>query len=261
MMRIFVCVKQVPDTKDIRLDPVTHTLSREGVESIMNPYDRYALEEAVRIKEAVGGEVTVLTMGPPQAEEMLRLAISLGADKAALVSDRAFAGADTCATTYALAQTLTHLGGADLILCGKQAIDGDTAQVGPGLAVRLDMPFVTCVQKIRHTNGRMLTLERMMDDGYDVVELGLPALVTVVKDINEPRVPSLKGKMRAKSAIVARFTAADIGADPVSCGLAGSPTQVAKVFPPPGRGGRVTLVGDMDQQIDQLVERLSGYFS
>ena len=261
MMRIFVCIKQVPDTKDIRLDPVTHTLSREGVESIMNPYDQHALEEAVRIKEAVGGEVTVLTMGPPQAEEMLRLAVSLGADKAVLVSDRAFAGADTCATTYALAKTIAHLGGADLILCGKQAIDGDTAQVGPGLAVRLDMPFATCVQKIRSVDAQRLTAERMMDDGYDVVELGLPALVTVVKDINEPRVPSLKGKMRAKSAVITRLAATDIGADAARCGLAGSPTQVAKVFPPPSRGGRMTLSGDLDQQIGQLVERLSGYFS
>jgi electron transfer flavoprotein beta subunit len=261
MMRIFVCVKQVPDTKDIRLDPVTHTLSREGVESIMNPYDQHALEEAVRIKEAVGGEVTVLTMGPPQAEEMLRLAVSLGADKAVLVSDRAFAGADTCATTYALAKTIAHLGGADLILCGKQAIDGDTAQVGPGLAVRLDMPFAACVQKIRNMNGTMLTAERMMDDGYDVVELILPALITVVKDINEPRVPSLKGKMRAKSAVIIRLDAADIGADLARCGLSGSPTQVVKVFPPPSRGGRVVLTGDLDQQIGQVVERLSGYFS
>jgi len=260
-MRIFVCIKQVPDTKDIRLDPVTHTLSREGVQSIMNPYDEHALEEAVRLKEAMGGEVTVISMGPPQAEEMLRLAISLGADKAVLVSDRAFAGADTCATTYALAKTVAHLGGADLILCGKQAIDGDTAQVGPGLAVRLDMPFATCIQRIRKADAETLTAERMMDDGYDVVELDLPALVTVVKDINEPRVPSLKGKMRAKSATIVRLTAADIGADAALCGLAGSPTQVARVFPPPSRGGRVALVGDMDQQIEQLVGRLVGYFS
>ncbi|HBT97148.1 MAG TPA: electron transfer flavoprotein subunit beta [Desulfobulbaceae bacterium] len=260
-MRIFVCLKQVPDTKDIRLDPVTHTLSREGVQSIMNPYDQHALEEAVRLKETMGGEVTVISMGPPQAEDMLRLAISLGADKAVLVSDRAFAGADTCATTYALAKTVIHLGGADLILCGKQAIDGDTAQVGPGLAVRLDMPFATCVQKIRKADARMLTVERMMDDGYDVVELGLPALLTVVKDINEPRVPSLKGKMRAKSALITRLAAADIDAAATLCGLSGSPTQVAKVFPPPSRAGRVTLSGDIDQQIAQVAERLSAYFS
>ncbi|MDR3089597.1 MAG: electron transfer flavoprotein subunit beta/FixA family protein [Desulfobulbaceae bacterium] len=261
MMKIFVCVKQVPDTRDIRLDPVTHTLSREGVQSIMNPYDQHALEEAVRLKEALGGEVTVISMGPPQAEEMLRLAVSLGADKAVLVSDRAFAGADTCATSYALAKTVAHLGGCDLVLCGKQAIDGDTAQVGPGLAARLDMPFATCIQKICDASGASLVVERMMDDGYDVVEIGLPALLTVVKDINEPRVPSLKGKMRAKSVTISRLNAADIGADPALCGLPGSPTQVAKVFPPPSRGHRVTLAGDIDQQIEQLVGRLAGYFS
>ena len=260
-MKIFVCIKQVPDAKDVRLDPVTHTLSREGVQSIMNPYDEHALEEAVRIKEALGGEVTVLTMGPPQAEEMLRLAISLGADKAVLLSDRALAGADTCATTYALAKMVAHLGGADLILCGKQAIDGDTAQVGPGLATRLDMPFAACIQKIRSIGGQSLVAERMMDDGYDVVEMALPALLTVVKDINEPRVPSLKGKMKAKSAVIPRLAVADIGADAAFCGLAGSPTQVARVFPPPVRGGRVTLEGDIDRQIDQVVGRLAGYFS
>jgi electron transfer flavoprotein beta subunit len=148
-----------------------------------------------------------------------------------------------------------------LILCGKQAIDGDTAQVGPGLATRLDMPFATCIQKIRAISGESLVAERMMDDGYDVVEMALPALLTVVKDINEPRVPSLKGKMRAKSAVIPRLAVADISADAAFCGLAGSPTQVARVFPPPSRGGRVALEGDIDQQIEQLVGRLAGYFS
>ncbi|MBI4793443.1 MAG: electron transfer flavoprotein subunit beta/FixA family protein, partial [Deltaproteobacteria bacterium] len=145
-MKIIVCIKQVPDAKDVRLDPKTNTLSREGVQSIMNPYDRHALEEAVRLKEQLGGTVTVLTMGPPQAGEMLREAVSCGADEAVLVSDRAFAGADTLATTYTLSQAIRKIGGADLILCGKQAIDGDTAQVGPGLAVRMDIPYVTCVR-------------------------------------------------------------------------------------------------------------------
>ncbi|HEX9715060.1 MAG TPA: electron transfer flavoprotein subunit beta/FixA family protein, partial [Desulfurivibrionaceae bacterium] len=141
-MKIIVCVKQVPDAKDVRLDPKTNTLSREGVQAIMNPYDRHALEEAVRLKEQHGGTVTVLSMGPPQAEEMLREAVSCGADEAVLVSDRAFAGADTWATTYTLSQAIKKIDDFDLILCGKQAIDGDTAQVGPGLAERLDIPFV-----------------------------------------------------------------------------------------------------------------------
>ena len=148
-MKIIVCVKQVPDAKDVRLDPKTNTLSREGVQAIMNPYDRHALEEAVRLKEQYGGTVTVVSMGPPQAEEMLREAVSCGADEAVLVSDRAFAGADTWATTYTLSQAIKKIDDFDLILCGKQAIDGDTAQVGPGLAERLDIPFVAYVRKIK----------------------------------------------------------------------------------------------------------------
>lgn len=258
-MKIIVCVKQVPDAKEVRLDPVTNTLAREGVESIINPYDQHALEEAVRLKEQHGGEVIAITMGPPQAEEILRLSISCGADKGVLVSDRSFAGADTWATAYTLEKAIKVLGGADLIFCGKQAIDGDTAQVGPGLALRLDIPFITCVQKIRETDGSAITLERMMDDGYDVVQAPLPALVTVVKDINDPRVPSLKGKMKAKKAAIQVLSATDIDADPSCIGLPGSPTQVAKVFPPEARGERSLLKGTLDEQIDQLVEKLTPY--
>jgi electron transfer flavoprotein beta subunit len=258
-MKIVVCVKQVPDAKDVRLDPKTNTLAREGVESIMNPYDQHALEEAVRLKESCGGEVTVITMGPPQAKEMLRQAISCGADKAVLVSDRAFAGADTWATSYTLAKAITTLGTFDLFLCGKQAIDGDTAQVGPGLAMRLNIPFLTCIQKIRSTDGNGLVAERMMDDGYDIVEVDFPMLLTVVKDINDPRVPSLKGKMKAKKAEITTLSAEDIGADPSSIGLPGSPTQVVKVFPPEPRGGRTVFTGTIDEQIDQLVAKLKPY--
>ncbi|MBM9604246.1 electron transfer flavoprotein subunit beta/FixA family protein [Desulfopila inferna] len=258
-MKIVVCVKQVPDANDVRLDPVTNTLAREGVESIMNPYDQYALEEAVRLKEKLGGEVTVITMGPPQAAEVLRLAISCGADNGVLVSDRAFAGSDTWATAYTLAKAIARLGTFDLFLCGKQAIDGDTAQVGPGLAVRMNIPYLTCVQKIRQADEKRLVAERMMDDGYDVVEIGLPALLTVVKDINEPRVPSLKGKMKAKKAVITTLSAADIEADSGSIGLPGSPTQVVRVFPPQPRGGRAVFTGSLDEQIDQLVEKLKPY--
>ncbi|KJR96518.1 MAG: electron transfer flavoprotein subunit beta [Desulfobulbaceae bacterium BRH_c16a] len=258
-MKIIVCMKQVPDAKDVRLDPVTNTLAREGVQSIMNPYDQHALEEAVRLKEAHAGEVVALTMGPPQAEEMLRQAISCGADSAVLVSDRAFAGADTWATAYTLEHALKTIGDFDLILCGKQAIDGDTAQVGPGLATRLGIPYLTCVQKIRESSASGLVAERMMDDGYDLVALEYPALLTVVKDINEPRVPSIKGKMKAKKAEIVRLSAADIKADPACIGLPGSPTKVVNVFPPPARGERSVLQGTLDEQIDQLVEKLVRY--
>ncbi len=258
-MKIIVCVKQVPDAKDVRLDPETNTLSREGVESIMNPYDQHALEEAVRLKEELGGEVIVLTMGPPQAEDVLRQAISCGADSAILVSDRAFAGADTWATSYTLEHAVKKIGDFDLIICGKQAIDGDTAQVGPGLATRLAVPYLTCVQKIREATSDGLVVERMMDDGYDILGVNYPALLTVVKNINEPRVPSLKGKMKAKKVEIVMWSSQDIGADPRCVGLPGSPTQVVNVFPPPPRGERAVLTGSLDEQVDQLVEKLIPY--
>ena len=258
-MHIIVCVKQVPDAKDVRLDPRTNTLSREGVESIMNPYDRHALEEAVAIKEKIGGTVTVLSMGPPQAESMLREAIACGADEGVLISDRAFAGADTWATSYTLAKAIQSLAPADLILCGKQAIDGDTAQVGPGLACRLNLPYATCVQKTRSVTSTSIEVERMMDDGYDVLRLPLPALLTVVKDINEPRVASLKGKMKAKKAVWMILSAADIEADPHSIGLAGSPTQVVRVFSPEARGDRTIFTGSIEEQVAQLVASLRPY--
>ena len=260
-MHIIVCVKQVPDAKDVRLDPKTNTLAREGVESIMNPYDRHALEEAVAIKEQVGGSVTVVTMGPPQAEAVLREAIACGADEGVLVSDRAFAGADTWATSYTLAKAIQSVEHADLVLCGKQAIDGDTAQVGPGLAHRLGLPFVTCVQKTRSVSAEAIEVERMMDDGFDVLRLPLPALMTVVKDVNEPRVASLKGKMKAKKAEIKKLSAADIGAEDQCIGLAGSPTKVVRVFSPEPRGDRQIFTGSVDQQVEQLVERLKAHLS
>ena len=258
-MNIIVCIKQVPDAKDVRLDPVTNTLAREGVESIMNPYDQHALEAAVTLKESIGGEVTVMTMGPPQAAEVLRQAISCGADRAVLVSDRSFAGADTWATAYTLAQAVRQLGSFELIICGKQAIDGDTAQVGPGLAMRLNIPYATCIQKIRAADESTIVLERMMDDGYDVLQASYPLLFTVVKDINQPRVPSLKGKMKAKKAEITVLSAADIEADPASIGLAGSPTKVVKVFPPEPRGERAMLSGTVDEQVEHLVANLKPY--
>lgn len=258
-MNIIVCIKQVPDAKDVQLDPITNTLAREGVESIMNPYDRHALEEAVAIKEQQGGRVTVITMGPPQAETVLREAIACGADEGVLVSDRAFAGADTWATSYTLAQTVQTLGDFDLVLCGKQAIDGDTAQVGPGLACRLNIPYATCVQKTRKVSDKVIEVERMMDDGFDVLRLPLPALMTVVKDINEPRVASLKGKMKAKKAEIRKFSASDIGAEIQNIGLAGSPTQVVKVFSPEARGDRKIFSGSVEEQVDQLVECLRAH--
>ncbi len=255
-MKIIVCVKQVPDAKDVRLDPKTNTLAREGVESIMNPFDRHALEAAVALKEQYGGTVTAITMGPPQAEETLRDAVACGADEGILVSDRAFAGADTWATSYTLGKAVESLGGFDLIICGKQAIDGDTAQVGPGLAQRLDIPYVAYARKINECVDGVIRLERLMDDGYDEIEMQMPALMTVVKEINEPRVPSLKGKMKAKKMQATVLTAEDIGAETECLGLQGSTTQVVKVFSPQFSADRSMLEGSVDEQVDQLIEKL-----
>jgi len=258
-MNIIVCIKQVPDAKDVRLDPKTNTMAREGVESIMNPFDRHALEEAVRLKEKHGGTVTVVSMGPPQAEAVLREAVTCGADEAVLVSDRAFAGADTWATTYTLRKAIEKIGPFDLILCGKQAIDGDTAQVGPGLGKRLNIPYVSYVKKITGFENGVLSLHRLMDDGYDEVEMMLPGLLTVVKEINVPRVPSLKGKMKARNLNIKTLSADDIEADADSIGLPGSTTQVVKVFAPVFKGERAMLGGTVDEQVEQLVNKLEPY--
>ena len=191
-MNIIVCIKQVPDTGEIKIDPKTNTLMREGVPSIINPFDLHALEAGLQIRESFGGKVIVLTMGPPQAESSLRETLSMGADEAVLLSDRAFAGADTWATSYTLAKAIKKLG-ADIVFCGKQAIDGDTAQVGPETAEFLHFPHIAYVKKIEEVKEKYIRVQRLMDEGYDVVESSLPVLLTVVKELNNPRTPSLKG--------------------------------------------------------------------
>lgn len=255
-MNIIVCIKQVPNTTDVKIDPVTNTLIREGVESVINPFDAYAIEEGVRLKERFGGKVTVVTMGPPQAENALKEAISLGCDEAVLVSDRKFAGSDTWATSYTLSCAIRKIGEFDMIICGKQASDGDTAQVGPGISTHLDIPQVTYVKKIEEISGNKAKVERMMEEGYDIVETPIPCLITVVKEINTPRMPSLKGMMKAKSAKIIKWTAQDIECDPKSIGLDGSPTRVVKIFTPPPRKGGEILKGDTADVSRELVELL-----
>jgi electron transfer flavoprotein beta subunit len=255
-MKIIVCIKQVPETQEVRLDPVTHTLKREGVAAMVNPFDLYALEEALRLKDARGAQVTVLTMGPPQAESALREALGYGADAAVLISDRAFAGADTWATALTLARAIEKLGGADLIFTGKQAIDGDTAQVGPMLATVLDIPYAAWARKLTFGEDGALTVERLLDHGYDAVGVSLPALVTVVKEINEPRVPSFKAKLRARKEPIPVWGLAELGLQPEEVGLAGSFTQVVKVFPPPARGKSETWEGAAGELAARLWQRL-----
>jgi len=255
-MRYVVCIKQVPETTDVKINPATNTLIRDGVASIINPFDMYAIEEGLRLKAKTGGTVTVVTMGPPQADAALREAISMGADEAILVSDRAFAGSDTWATSYTLAMAIRKIGNFDVILCGKQASDGDTAQVGPGVAVHLDLPQITYVRKIESIDEKTIIAERLLENGYEVIQSPLPCVLTVVKEINEPRLPSLRGKIAAKKAVIAVWKAADLSCDPKCLGLDGSPTKVVRIFTPPARQGGEMLRGEPSEIVPQLVAKL-----
>ena len=257
-MNIIVCIKQVPETTEVKINPETNTLMREGVKSIINPFDMYAIEEGVRLKERFGGKVSVVTMGPAQAEQALREALSMGADEAYLVSDRAFAGSGTWATSFTLAAAIRKIGPFDLIICGKQASDGDTAQVGPGIATHLGIPQVTYVKKIEEVTDKFMRVERMLEEGYEVIEAPIPFLMTVVKEINEPRLPSLKGIMRAKNAKINLFTLKDLQLDLNDVGLAGSPTQVVKIFTPPPRKGGQRFVGEPEEVAEKIVSLLKG---
>ncbi len=255
-MKIIVCIKQVPDTTEVKINEETNTLIREGVASVVNPFDLHAVEEGLRLREKYGGTVTALSMGPPQAAEALREVLSMGVDDAVLLSDRAFAGADTLATSYTLAKGVQKIGGFDLIICGKQAIDGDTAQVGPGLAEKLGVVHVTYVKKIHSLEDNRITVERMTEEGSEIIRFPLPGLITVVKEINEPRLPSLKGKMRAKKAEIPVWSLQDVEADEEKTGLKGSPTWVMKIFTPEFRGGGEILTGGVEEQVGKLVQKL-----
>jgi len=254
-MNVIVSIKQVPDTTEVRIDPQTGTLVREGVPSIINPFDENAIEAALQLKEQHGGEVTVISMGPPQAEEALKQAIAMGADRAFLACDRAFAGGDTLATSYTLAQTVRHIGQYDLIICGKQAFDGDTAQVGPGLAEQLGIPQVTYAIDIQ-IEGKKARVKRLLDDRFEIVETSLPCLLTVVKQINDPRHAGLKGVMKARKTEIPTLVAQEIGADEERCGLTGSATNVVKVFAPSHDHTAVKLQGEAPQMIKDLIEHL-----
>ncbi len=255
-MNILVCLKQVPGTTQVKIDPQTNTLVRQGIKNIMNPFDTYALEEGVRIKERYGGKVTAISMGPPQAEEVLREAISTGADEAILLSDGAFAGADTLATSYTLARAINKIHEYDLVVCGRQTIDGDTGQVGPELAEMLGIPFVDYVSKIEEINNRYIRVQRMVEEGHEVIEAPLPALITVVKEINVPRLPSLRGLAKSKSALIPIWTAQEIGADKNMVGLSGSATRVIKIFFPQRVSRGEIFQGSIESQVESLIEKM-----
>jgi len=256
-MNIVVFAKQVPDTAAVKIDPVTNTLVRSGVPNIMNPFDRQALETALLLKDVHGATVTVVSMGPPQAEEILKDALAMGADEAVLISDRALAGSDTLATSFALAAAVKKIGVCDLVLCGKQAIDGDTAQVGPEVAEHLDLPQVTGALKVVK-EGDLLLVDRDNETSSQTISVKLPALVTVTRAEKEPRFASIKGKMKAKKYAVPVWSAADLSLAEETIGLSGSPTKVERIFTPPVQEIENEIISEDDpaKAVELLFEKL-----
>ncbi len=263
-MHIVVCIKQVPDSAQIRVHPVTNTIMRQGVPTIINPYDLFALEEAMRLRDKVGGEVTVLTMGPPSAEDSLRKALTFGADRAVLLTDRFFAGADTLATSYALAAAVRKISNTyapvDVVFTGKQTIDGDTAQVGPGVCKRLNFLQLTYVSKIVSIDleGRTIEVERRSEGGVQVLRSALPCLITMLEGTNEVRRGSMQNALNAARATVVKWSAQDAGVEDITkCGLRGSPTVVKRVFAPTPRAEKAALVDPAGRPpADALIEEI-----
>ncbi len=259
-MNIIVLIKQVPETSNVKMDSVTGTIIREGVESIINPLDLYAIETAIQLREAHAGKVTVLSMGPPNAIKALREAISMGCDDAVLITDRAFAGADTWSTSYVLAKAIEKLESFDLILCGERATDGDTGQVGPNIASALDVPLATYVSAIEQIDPlkKEIIIWRMTEYGYEKLLMPLPALLTVVKEISFPRLPTLRGKQRARAAQIPVFSTENLEVDADKIGLKGSPTRVIKIESPKvTRSGTILKPSDersMESAVDQMID-------
>ncbi len=261
MLQMVVCVKQVPDTAEVRIDPRTNTLVRAGVPAIINPFDAHAVEAAVRLKEKYGGRVTALSMGPLQAEEVLRRALGMGADRAILLTDRAFAGSDTLATSYILARAIEALSRetpVDLVFCGKQAIDGDTAQVGPGIATRLGFTQLTYCMAIDAVDLEQgyIQVQRKLEGKREIIRGRLPALLTVVKDLNELSYLSLPALIRAALATITTWNKDNLDLDPAQIGLKGSPTSVRRIFAPPARPGGEIIPGEPRAAAATLVARL-----
>lgn len=262
-MEILVCVKQVPDTAEVKIDPEKHTVIRAGVPNIFNPFDQNALEAALQLKEVQDDvHITLLSMGPEQAKDVLREGLAMGADDAVLVSDRKLGGSDTLATGYAIATAIRKLAADkgiemfDMILCGKQAIDGDTAQVGPQVASELGIPQITGAAKLTVADGKA-RVEQQNEEGYIVTEAAFPVLITATKDLNEPRFPTIRGTMKAKRREIPTLSAADIGVDETRIGLSGSPTKVHKIFTPPQRTqGEIFKEEEAQANVDKLMEKL-----
>ena len=255
-MKIDVCVKQVPASNETRMDPVTHTIIRDGAGSILNPFDAYAVEEALRLRERTGGTVKAFSMGIPAAADMLRRVLALGVDDALLLTDRAFAGSDTLATARVLAAAIAADGMPDLILCGRMATDGDTAQVGPMLAECLGIPHISDVAAVEEITEDAAVVRRLTDYGYVRLRVRLPALLTVLKEINNPRLPSLTGILRAEEREIPRADHETLGLNPSLTGLGGSATRVVSSVRPVLEKKSEVLAGTPAQQAAVLLERL-----
>ncbi|MBM4444143.1 MAG: electron transfer flavoprotein subunit beta/FixA family protein [Chloroflexi bacterium] len=255
-MKIAVCIKQVPGKFKIEIDPQSGALTKSGTDSMINPFDQNALEEALRLKEKHGGKVSAVSMGPAQAAESLREAIALGADEAILLSDPAFEGSDTWATAHVLSLGMKKLGPPDLIICGRQSLDGETGQVGPELAEMLGLPFVSSVSRIEEVGEGSMRMQRMAEEGHHVVEMQLPGAISVVKEINVPRLPSLRGLMQAKKAAITVWNGQELGADPARVGSQGSPLRTVRVTQPQRSAQREMLQGSPESQVDEVVEKL-----
>ncbi len=256
-MNILVCIKQVPGTNKVEVDPVTGVLKRDGVDSKMNPYDLYALETAIRLRETHGGTVKVISMGPPQAKLIIKEAFSMGANEGILISDRKFGGSDVLATSYTLSQGAAQSGQFDLILCGKQTTDGDTAQVGPEMAEYLNIPSLSNIKRIVEVTDKAITVEMDMAETVEIAQVEFPCLLSVEKDIYQPRLPSYVKKMAAKNQEIRIITFNDLeDKDEKKYGLNGSPTQVQRIFPPEANTRRELWNDDFDKLTDKMLRKL-----
>ncbi|MBL7133404.1 MAG: electron transfer flavoprotein subunit beta/FixA family protein [Phycisphaerae bacterium] len=255
-MRIIVPIKQVPETNAVKMDGETGTMIREGVEAIVNPLDLYAIETAIRLKEAHGGEIIVISMGPPKAVSAIREAIAMGCDSGILLTDKAFAGSDTWATSYVLSAAVRQIGEADLIICGERATDGDTGQVGPGLAAFLDLPVATYVSRIDSVSADSCRVHRMVENGYEVLDVETPAVLTVIKEIAAPRLPTLRGKLRAKHTEIPAWSPGNLDVEACNLGLDGSRTRVVKISRPKVGRQCEKIVARDEESLSEAADKL-----
>jgi electron transfer flavoprotein beta subunit len=260
-MKIIVPIKQVPETNAVKMDEKTGTMIREGVEAIINPLDLYAIESAIQLREKHGGEIVAISMGPLKAEIALKEAIAMGCNSGFLISDKAFGGADTWATAYVLSKAIEKIGGFDIIICGERATDGDTGQVGPGIAAFLDLPIATYISKIKQLNNNSCVLHRLVEDGLEILDVQLPAVLTVVKEVAAPRLPTLHGKRKAKKAEIPVLKSGALNVEDGKIGLNGSPTRVVKIFKPKVARQCKKIIAMDEQAISPAVTELMQFLN